>query len=243
MIFGMGGPSSGVTLPGDPDWANVKLLIQPHNGDVGVAGLHDRGPDRRTATIGTGSVTITDDYGRSPLYGAYADPSSASVTYSDDAGLEFGTGDFCIEFIGNRQAADNFSTHSAYTANSVATRHFQGHFYDAANWYWYRDGSASVLNGQNFEPGDGYNVAGGPMNENITVNRSSGTLYFFWNGRLIVSGSDGSANYNTNWSAFKLFTDGSSYFGGNLIAMRFTHASRYTASHNAILHGFPEAGV
>lgn len=235
-------PAGGGGLPGDPLWSSVKLLVQPHAGDVGVDGLHDRGPDGRTATIGAGSVTITDDSDRSPVWGAYADPSSASVTYSDDAGLQFGTGDFCIEFIGNRTNAGFFSEHYAYTANAPGLRHFQGHYYDGASWYWYVDGSASVLNGNTFEPGDGYDVAGGPMNENITVNRSSGTTYFFWNGQLIVSGAQ-SNNYDTNWSAFKLFTDGGGFFGGNMIAMRFTHASRYTAAHNAVLNGFPEAAA
>lgn len=227
-------------MAGDPLWANVKLLVQPHNGDVGVAGLHDRGPGARTATIAAGSVTITDDYGRSPIYGAYADPSSASVTYSDDAGLQFGTGDFCIEFIGNRAEANAFSRHYAYTANSPGSRHFQGHFYDGASWWWYILPSGSLSG--TFEPGDGYDTANGPMNENITVDRASGTTRLFWNGNLIVSGSD-STDYDTNWSAFKLFTDGGGFFDGNLIAMRFTHASRYTAAHNPNLHGFPEAGV
>lgn len=229
--------AAGALLQPDPLLSSVRLLVQPHAGDVGVAGLHDRGPDGRTATIGAGSVTITDDYGRSPIWGAYADPSSASVTYSDDAGLQFGTGDFCIEFIGNREAAGYFSQHYAYTANSPGTRHFQGHFYDGANWYWYRAGGS--LYGS-FEPGDGYDTANGPMNENITLNRSSGTTYMFWNGNLISSGAD-SNDYDTNWSAFKLFTDGSGFFGGNMVAMRFTHASRYTAAHNPILHGFPES--
>ena len=231
----------GITLPGDSQWENVKLLIQPHNGQSGVDGLHDRGPDKRTATIAAGSVAITDDYGRSPVWGAYADPASASVTYSDDAGLQFGTGDFCIEFIGNRMAGGYFSDHYAYTAGSAAARHFQGYFYDGNNWWWYIQPSGSLGPG-NLEPGDGYDTANGPMNENITINRSSGTTYIFWNGSLITSGAD-STNYDTNWLGFKLFTDGTGFFSGNLIALRFTHASRYTASYNAPLHGFPEGGV
>jgi hypothetical protein len=237
--IGTAPPAGGVGIPGDPEWANVKLLIQPHAGDVGVAGLHDRGPDGRTATIGTGSVTITDDSNRSPIWGAYANPNSASVTYSDDAGLQFGTGDFCMEFIGNRSATGGFSEHYAYTANSPGTRHFQGYFYDGASWYWYRAGGSQF---GSFEPGNGYDTANGPMVENITINRASGTTYMFWNGNLYSSGAD-SNNYNTNWSAFKLFTDGGGFFGGNMIAMRLSHVSRFTAAHNPILHGFPEAAA
>jgi len=223
----------------DPLWSSVKLLIQPHAGDVGVDGLHDRGPDGRTATIAAGSVTITDDSGRSPIWGAYADPSSASVTYSDDAGLQFGTGDYCIEFVGNRALDAAFSAHYAYTAGAVGARHFQGHFYDGANWYWYRAGGSLF---GNFEPGAGYDTANGPMVENITLDRASGTTRMFWNGSLITSGAD-TNDYDTNWQAFKLFTDGGGFFGGNMTAMRFTHASRYTAAHNPMLCGFPEAGT
>jgi len=216
-------------LPGDPNWSAVKLLVQPHAGDVGVAGLHDRGPDGRTATIGAGSVTIIDDSGRSQIWGAYADPSSASVTYSDDAGLQFG----------NRALDAGFSEHYAYTAGSVGARHFQGYFYDGASWYWYRAGGSLF---GDFEPGAGYDTAGGPMVENITLDRASGTTRMFWNGSLISSEAD-TNDYDTNWQAFKLFTDGGGFFSGNMIAMRFTHASRYTAAHNPMLCGFPEAGT
>ena len=235
--FSVGG--GGVGLPGDPLWSNVKLLVQPHSGDVGVDGLHDRGPDGRTATIGSGSVTITDDYGRSPIYGAYADPSSASVTYSDDAGLQFGTGDFCFEIIVNRQSPGGICGHGLFTGNSPGTRHFQAFMTDAS-FYWYRRPGGSVFS--SFEPGAGYDTTNGPMVENVTFDRSSGTIRMFWNGTQCFSDTD-SIDYDTNWAAFKLFTDGSETFSGNMIALRFTHASRYTAEYNAPLVGFPEAAA
>ena len=83
------------------------------------------------------------------------------------------------------------------------------------------------------------------MIECVTVQRdASNNLSMWWNGALIGTTSGHTVNYTTNWSKFQLFTDGSSFFSGNMTAMRLTHAARYAynTSHNAMLHGFPESG-
>ena len=244
--FSVGG-ASGANLGTDPNYDDVVLLVQPHAGDTGVEGLHDRGPAGRTATIASGSVTIVDQStqgGLSPIYGAYADPSSAKITFSDDNGLKFGTGDFCLEFIGTRLSTTVFSEHAMYTAGNTGTRHMQAHIYAAAN-YWYSP-SPSLAIREYVGSGSHFNNTAhcrtvGKTAENVTFDRRSGTIRCFINGHMVGQTASHTADYDTNWVAFTLLSDTSSTFSGNLIAFRFTHASRYDAIHSPPLTGFPES--
>ena len=252
QVMPLGGGGGNGALPGDTLWSSVKLLVQPHAGDVGVAGLHDRGPDGRTATITTGSVAIVDDTARSPIWGAYADPSSAGVQYSDDAGLIPATGgDWCLEALYNRESATYSWAHGLFgTGATNGARHFQCHIWDAANNYWYRSGGSTGPG--TYDPGDSHEVANGPQVESF-IWQCSGANWVSWqNGHRIqvdaAHGLGASANWAIGWDAFNLFSDASgspqAFYSGNLIALRFTHATRYDAAQDNIavpfVAGFPE---
>jgi len=236
--------AGGVTLPVDAQWSSVKLLIQPHEGDDSTEGLTDRGPDGRTPTVVTGSVAVTDGYAASPIFGAILDPAAAEVSYSDDAGLQFGTGDFCIEWIERASGANTWSNADMFGAssNSSGPHHFAAYTLPGTSTRWYM-GTGSWVPGT-FTPAPSFGADNGGW-AHWAFERASGVMRCFFNGREAHSVAD-TLNYDTNWDAFTLFTSWNGASGyrtnGMLRALRFTHASRYGSSDFVPPAHFPESG-
>ena len=252
-IMTVAGSAAGAgALQGDANWADVKLLIQPHNGETGVAALKDRGPGGRTATIQAGTVAIVDDFAISPLFGAYADPLNARVTYSDDAGLVPAVGgSFTIEALVQPQTSLMVWDHGLYGCGATTlARHIQSHIEYNSNYFYGYDGSIQATFHDNWTVDD----AAGPNGPliNITTQVTGSNVCIWWNGHPLTVAATAhlvaSNDWSVGWNAFNLFADATTpgaYFSGNLVALRFTHAARMTLGTAFVPNrwGFPEHGA
>src|SRR6056300_746110 len=92
--IGTAPPAGGET---DSLFNNVELLLMPEAGDASIL---DKSSNARTVT-NTGPVSIVSDVNSPTGYAMDFGTESDlyHLTFSDDAGLKPGTGDFCIETI------------------------------------------------------------------------------------------------------------------------------------------------
>lgn len=220
---------------GDPLFGNVELLLMPEDGDASVL---DKSSNTRTVT-NTGPVSIVTDVasptGKAMDFGT--ETQGYYLTFSDDAGLKPGTGDYCIECIAkvnNTATATNCLTGAASGGSTSGTLNFPWFYgggtgvfaYPSASGLPCDDGGvASNASGVTFE---------GQAYHHWAFSRSGSTVRGFCDGVQEVSGTDSTNIGSTGWTAFLLgmwATPGVRIFGGRVAMFRLTiGAARYTAN-------------
>jgi hypothetical protein len=219
----------------DPLFANVELLLMPEAGDASIL---DKSSNARTVT-NTGPVSIVSDV-NSPTGYAMDFGNEANLyylTFSDDAGLKPGTGDFCIETIA-------LSTNTTSGAGSMTGAGAGGTTGSTLNFPWFY----STTTGPTGYPGA---TNSGCNNSNVTstnsgvtwnaggyhhwaFTRSGTTTRVFCDGYEEASGTNSTDVGATNWTAFLLgmwSLPSTRVFAGKVAMFRLTlGAARYTSN-------------
>ena len=222
----------------DPLFSNVELLLMPEAGDASIL---DKSSNARTVT-NTGPVSIVSDVNSPTGYAMDFGTESDlyHLTFSDDAGLKPGTGDFCIEAIVS--CTGTVSGANCLTGSRVSNLgggSFQfGWFYSTTlGPYCYFDvlpnmiapnnnGSVSTSNsGVTWNPGGYHHWA---------WSRSGSTNRFFSDGYEEVTMTNSSDVGATNWTSFHIgmwSRPSFRVFAGKVAMFRLTiGAARYTSN-------------
>jgi len=222
----------------DPLFSNVELLLMPEAGDASIL---DKSSNARTVT-NTGTVSIVSDVNTPTGYAMDFGTESNLyyLTFSDDAGLKPGTGDFCIEAIisctGTVSGA-NCLTGASVSGSTGGSFNF-GWFYSTALGPWFyldqlprleapcNDADVSTSNsGVTWNPGGYHHWA---------WSRSGSTNRIFCDGYeedTVTNSRDVGA---TNWTAFHIgmwSLPSTRVFAGRVAMFRLTiGAARYTSN-------------
>lgn len=233
--IGTAPPAGGET---DSLFNNVELLLMPEEGDASIL---DKSSNARTVT-NTGPVSIVSDAASPTGYAMDFGTESDlyHLTFSDDAGLKPGTGDFCIEAIVS--CTGTVSGANCLTGSQVSNLgggSFQfGWFYSTtAGPYCYFDvlpnmiapnnnGSVSTSNsGVTWNPGGYHHWA---------WSRSGSTNRFFSDGYEEVTMTNSSDVGAANWTSFHIgmwSRPSFRVFAGKVAMFRLTiGAARYTSN-------------
>lgn len=229
----------------DPLIGSVALLLMPEDGDATIL---DKSPNARTVT-NTGPVTIVTDAasptGHAMDFGAETD--SFYLTFSDDAGLKAGTGDFCIECVAystGTTGGEGCLTGAGSGGSTGAALNFPW-FYSPANAgpYGY---PAAVDMGCN-DTGVASSASGVTFSSQAyhhwAYSRSGSTYRMFCDGVQEVTGSNSTDIGASYWTAFLLgmwSLPSFRRFGGRVAMFRYTiGAARYTANFSPFVN-FPK---
>jgi len=228
--------SAGGAAETDPLFANVELLLMPEAGDASIL---DKSSNARTVT-NTGPVSIVSDVS-SPTGYAMDFGTEAQVyylTFSDDAGLKPGTGDFCIETIalctgtingqncltGASVDADHGSTLNFpwfYSSNGLGVGAYPPAVFMPCN----NVGVASSASGVTYNSGAYHHWA---------FSRSGTTYRLFADGVQEATGTNSTNIGASSWVAFRIGLWGLSsfrVFQGKVAMFRLTiGAARYTSN-------------
>jgi len=243
--IGTAPPAGGET---DSLFNNVELLLMPEDGDATIL---DKSSNARTVT-NTGPVSIVSDVasptGYAMDFGAESD--LYHLTFSDDAGLKAGTGDFCIEAIVSctgTTSGRNCLTGAQGSGSTSGSFHF-GWFYSTTLGPWCyldalprldspcNDGSVSTSNsGVTWNPGGYHHWA---------WSRSGSTNRFFCDGYEEDTQTNSANIGATNWTAFHIgmwSLPSTRVFAGKVAMFRLTiGAARYTSNFSPF-NLFPES--
>ena len=228
-------PPAGAGGETDSLFNNVELLLMPEDGDVTI---DDKSSNARTVT-NTGTVSIVSDAasptGYAMDFGGEGD--LYYLTFSDDAGLKAGTGDFCIETIAlstNTTSGAGSMTGAGTSSSTGSTLNFPW-FYSTANGpYGYPSATQSNCNNTNVLS----SVSGVTWNlgayHHWAFTRSGTTTRVFCDGYEEASGTSSDDIGATNWTAFLLgmwSLPSTRVFAGKVAMFRLTiGAARYTAN-------------
>lgn len=230
--IGTAPPAGGET---DSLFNNVELLLMPEDGDTTI---DDKSSNARTVT-NTGPVSIVSDVA-SPTGYAMDFGNEVNLyylTFSDDAGLKAGTGDFCIETIAlstNTSSGLGSMTGAGAGGTTGSTLNFPW-FYSTANGpYGYPGGIQSSCNNSNVTS----SVSGVTWNRGAyhhwAFTRSGTTVRVFCDGYEEVSGTTSTDVGASNWTAFMLgmwSLPSTRVFAGKVAMFRLTiGAARYTSN-------------
>jgi len=230
--IGTAPPAGGET---DSLFNNVELLLMPEDGDATIL---DKSSKARTVT-NTGPVSIVSD-AASPTGYAMDFGTEAQVyylTFSDDAGLKPGTGDFCIETIAlctGTTSGLNCMTGASVDANHGSTLNFPWFYDTTLGPYAYppaaemgcNDGSvASSASGVTWNSGAYHHWA---------FSRSGTTYRLFADGVQEATGTNSTDIGASPWVAFRIGLWGLSsfrVFQGKIAMFRLTIGdARYTSN-------------
>jgi hypothetical protein len=230
--IGTAPPAGGET---DSLFNNVELLLMPEDGD---ATIDDKSSNARTVT-NTGPVSIVSDVA-SPTGYAMDFGTEANLyylTFSDDAGLKAGTGDFCIETIA-------LSTNTTSGLGSMTGAGSGGSTGAELNFPWFYDTTTGPLGYPSAIDAGCNNSGVTSTNSGVTWNaggyhhwaftRSGTTTRVFCDGYEEVSGTSSYDIGSTYWTAFLLgmwSLPSLRVFAGKVAMFRLTiGAARYTSN-------------
>lgn len=230
--IGTAPPAGGET---DSLFNNVELLLMPEDGDTTI---DDKSSNARTVT-NTGPVSIVSDVNSPTGYAMDFGTESNLyyLTFSDDAGLKPGTGDFCIETVA-------LSTNTTSGRGSMTGAGSGGTTGSGLNFPWFydtNDGPYGYPGGANSECN---NSGVTSTNSGVTWNaggyhhwaftRSGTTVRVFCDGYEEVSATSSDNIGSTNWTAFLLgmwSLPNIRVFAGKVAMFRLTiGAARYTSN-------------
>jgi len=200
--IGTAPPAGGET---DSLFNNVELLLMPEDGDATIV---DKSSNARTVT-NTGPVSIVSDV-NSPT-GYAMDFGTVTnyyyLTFSDDAGLKPGTGDFCIETIAsctNTTSGQGSMTGAGTVSNSGSTLNFPWFYDTTLGPLGYPGAVDAECNNQDVASsasGVTWNVGG---YHHWAFTRSGSTSRVFCDGHEEASKTNSTDVGSVNWTAFLL---------------------------------------
>jgi len=229
--------ADGVVAVGASDalLANVALLLMPEDGDASIL---DKSPNARTVT-NTGPVTIETD-AESPTGYAMDFGSETDLfylTFSDDAGLKPGTGDFCIEtiaYVNNTATGTNCMTGAASGGSTGVSFNFPWFFNTTSGPYAYPPAADMGCNNGGIATSESGVSWNRPAYHHWAWSRSGTTYRLFCDGNEEATGTDSTNIGASNWSQFLIGMWGLTNvrpFGGRVAMFRLTiGAARYTAN-------------
>lgn len=198
--IGTAPPAGGET---DSLFNNVELLLMPEDGDASIL---DKSSNAR-AVANTGAVSIVSDAasptGYAMDFGTEVQPYY--LTFSDDAGLKPGTGDFCIETIAlctGTTSGLNSMTGAESTGGTGATLNFPWFYDTTLGPYAYPPavemgcndtGVASSASGVTWNSGAYHHWA---------FSRSGTTYYLFADGVQEATGTNSTDIGASPWNTF-----------------------------------------
>jgi len=222
---------------GDPDFSGVSLLLHL-NGTNGSTTFTDTSSSPKTLIPeGSAQISTADaQFGQSLLLNTANDYANY-LTTPNNAGFQFGTGDFTLEawiyLISKPKSSASIisSGSSDYNANG-------GYFTVDASQRIQFGIPGSAVSGGTISPGQWYHVAG---------TRSGTTIRVFINGTLEGTGTGDNNSYNFSKDNLLIGrngwdSSGSQGFHGYIDEVRITKGvARYTATFTAPTSPFPDA--
>jgi hypothetical protein len=231
-------PYTFAAASGDPDFANVSLLLHL-NGTNGSTTFTDTSSSPKTV-LPEGSAQISTaeaKFGQSLLL----DTANSYVNYlttPNNAGFQFGAGAFTME------AWIYLISKPSNTAGIIATG--TTNFGDAGTAYFVVDSSNRIQFGRS-----GFAVFGGSISTgqwyHVAVTRSGTTVRIFIDGTLINTGTGDSSSYDFSTNGLLIGrngwdSSGSQAFHGYIDEVRITKGvARYTATFPAPTAPFPDS--
>ena len=200
--IGTAPPAGGET---DSLFNNVELLLMPEAGDASIL---DKSSNARTVT-NTGPVSIVSDVYSPTGYAMDFGTESNHyyLTFSDDAGLKPGTGDFCIETIAsctNTTSGQGSMTGAGTVSNSGSTLNFPWFYDTTLGPLGYPGAVDAECNNQDVASsasGVTWNVGG---YHHWAFTRSGSTSRVFCDGHEEASKTNSTDVGSVNWTAFLL---------------------------------------
>ena len=218
-------PSTNSNSNGDPEFANVVLLLQDSFEDESLLGstITNNGATLDTTAPKVGAASLSFD-------------GSSHVSIAHDARQVWGTGDFTIEYW---LYADSPSTTNYKVLNKDGSsgrcfvNNFNSNFGGAGSLTFAKPGVAASVVTLGTVPDATWTY--------VTISRTDGTLYYGLNGSLTSQ-----ANYTFDFASnawpiqiAKQYIYGGTPLSGKIDSLRITKAGRYTSSFAPPTKEFP----
>ena len=230
--IGTAPPAGGET---DSLFNNVELLLMPKDGDATIV---DKSSNARTVT-NTGPVSIVSDVASPTGYAMDFGTESDlyHLTFSDDAGLKAGTGDFCIEAIVSctgTVSGQNCLTGASVIANHGSTLNFPWFYDTTLGPYAYPPAVGMPCNDSNVASSASGVTWNSAAYHHWAFSRSGTTYRLFADGVQEASGTNSSDIGASPWVEFRIGLWGTPsfrIFAGKVAMFRLTiGAARYTSN-------------
>lgn len=226
----------------DPYIDNVSLLLHGDGADnsTTIVDNSNNGLSPNFISGNAGIRTANFKYGTGSLF---SDGTDDAIWYSsaDNAGFNFGTGDFTIEFYA-RTTVTNQVTMMSFYANTDGSQ--------AQGWQIRYESSGTLsfiaYSGGSVAVNFGTSAVLTTTFKHVAVSRVSGTVYLFVNGVLQNNLAwAGSHDFNSTYR-LRIFSgfDTTTTFNGNIDELRITKGvGRYTTSFTPRASAFPDSPI